>query len=221
MSKHFINWQQVDTVFLDMDGTLLDLHFDNFFWLQYLPQIYAQKRGIPLHQAKQTLKHNYAKVSGQLKWYCLEYWSEQLELDIYALKQEISHLIRLRPDAIQFLKFLHRHGKKRILLTNAHPLSLKIKLQKTQLEQHLEQIISSHQIGLAKEEHQFWHRLDSQFDYNPKRSLFIDDNIEVLRTSRTAGIKYQLAILLPDLLRPAHSIKEFPAIHHFSELRWI
>ena len=25
-----INWQQIDTVFLDMDGTLLDLHFDNY-----------------------------------------------------------------------------------------------------------------------------------------------------------------------------------------------
>ena len=30
-SKTIISWDQVDTVLVDMDGTLLDLAFDNFF----------------------------------------------------------------------------------------------------------------------------------------------------------------------------------------------
>ncbi|NLD01354.1 MAG: haloacid dehalogenase, partial [Gammaproteobacteria bacterium] len=44
-------WAHIDTVLLDMDGTLLDLHFDNFFWLKYLPQCYAEKNNLSLAQA--------------------------------------------------------------------------------------------------------------------------------------------------------------------------
>ncbi|MCP4043692.1 MAG: haloacid dehalogenase, partial [Gammaproteobacteria bacterium] len=32
-----INWNSIHTVLLDMDGTLLDLHFDNQFWLEHVP----------------------------------------------------------------------------------------------------------------------------------------------------------------------------------------
>ncbi|MEC8348362.1 MAG: haloacid dehalogenase, partial [Pseudomonadota bacterium] len=29
-----LDWQNIDTVLLDVDGTLLDLHYDNFVWDQ-------------------------------------------------------------------------------------------------------------------------------------------------------------------------------------------
>lgn len=36
---HFdIAWQEVDTVLLDMDGTLTDLAFDNYFWQTLVPE---------------------------------------------------------------------------------------------------------------------------------------------------------------------------------------
>ncbi|HNG60363.1 MAG TPA: haloacid dehalogenase, partial [Cellvibrionaceae bacterium] len=38
-----IPWQAIDTLLLDMDGTLLDLHYDNYFWLEYLPRAFAAK----------------------------------------------------------------------------------------------------------------------------------------------------------------------------------
>ena len=43
-----INWHDIDTVLLDLDGTLLDLHFDNYFWCQHLPLCYARRHGIAL-----------------------------------------------------------------------------------------------------------------------------------------------------------------------------
>ena len=45
-----IDWDSIDTVLLDMDGTLLDLHFDNYFWTEHLPDIYSRK-----HQLDETI----------------------------------------------------------------------------------------------------------------------------------------------------------------------
>jgi len=38
-----INWSEIDTILLDMDGTLLDLNFDLHFWMEYLPLVLANK----------------------------------------------------------------------------------------------------------------------------------------------------------------------------------
>ena len=40
-------WSGIDTILLDMDGTLLDLHYDNHFWQVYVPEKFAEKPGAP------------------------------------------------------------------------------------------------------------------------------------------------------------------------------
>ena len=39
-------WFEIDTVMFDMDGTLLDLHFDNFFWLKLVPEHFSKHHGV-------------------------------------------------------------------------------------------------------------------------------------------------------------------------------
>ena len=39
-----LNWDNIDTVLLDLDGTLLDLNFDLEFWLEYIPKVYSKKK---------------------------------------------------------------------------------------------------------------------------------------------------------------------------------
>ena len=116
-----------------MDGTLLDLHFDNQFWLHHVPMRYAQKEGISIEQATDLLRLEYQKVAGQIQWYCLDYWQKTLDLPIAELKQEIKHLIALRDDVPAFLIALKDAGKSVILVTNAHPDSLSLKLEQTTL----------------------------------------------------------------------------------------
>jgi len=97
-----MDWGKVTTVILDMDGTLFDLHFDNHFWHEHVPLRYSQKYKINLDCAKQQLQIRYKRRAGTLDWYCTDFWTEELKLDIASLKQEISHRIRIFPETKQF-----------------------------------------------------------------------------------------------------------------------
>jgi len=212
------DWQEIDTVLLDMDGTLLDLHFDNYFWLEYLPQQYALKKDIPVSEAKQQLTKHYQDIEGTMNWYCLDYWDKQLDMDIAFLKHHVSHLIQYHPHTEDFLDQLKSMGKNRILVANAHPKSLALKLEKTNLSDHLEQIISSHELGFAKEENQFWQQLQLQTQFNPEKTLLVEDNIRILHCAKHFGVKHLLAILQPDSQLEKRIVNDFPAIHHFGEI---
>ena len=213
-----LDWQHIDTVLLDMDGTLLDLHFDNYFWLEYVPARYAAKHDLSLEAAKAECLGRYEAKLGTLDWYCIDHWTEQLGLDIALLKAEVDHLIAVLPHVTEFLDLLGRAGKRRVLVTNAHQKSLALKMDKTQLHDRLDTLISSHEIGLAKENPGFWPALREREPFDPQRALFVDDSLSVLRAARDYGIANLLAIRYPDRQQPVREVSEFPAIIDFDAL---
>ena len=213
-----LNWTNIDTVLLDMDGTLLDLHFDNFFWLTHLPEYYAAKFPGKEQQARDALKRQLFEKQGSLDWYCTTFWSDELDLDIIALKKQIGHLISERPQSLSFLKALGSHNKKRVLVTNAHPDSVTIKFSATRIEPLLDQVISSHDYGYPKESPQFWNALQKHSPFNPEKTLFIDDSVAVLNAAKNYGIGHILCIDTPDSKKPSSPCVEFPSISHFEEL---
>jgi 5'-nucleotidase len=213
-----IPWKEIDCVLLDMDGTLLDLHFDNHFWLEYVPARYAEAKGIPLTQATEELLGRYKSVEGTLDWYCVDHWSRELGLDIVLLKEEVDHLISVHPHVLDFLDQLMCAGKERVLVTNAHQKTLALKMEKTRLAGFFNQVISSHQLGLPKEHPQFWNRLQNLHPFDPKRTLFVDDSPAVLESAQAYGMGWVLAILKPDSTQPLRENAEFPAIKDFSEI---
>lgn len=213
-----VNWQQIDTVFLDMDGTLLDLHFDNFFWLDHLPKSFAAKQGISQDEAMEQLTPHFENLKGTLNWYCLDYWSDLLDVDITALKLEVDHKVAFRPHVPDFLEAVKNSGKRSVIITNAHRDSLKIKLKKTHLDTLVDRIISSHDYQTPKEEQSFWEQLKIDEPFENERTLFIDDSLSVLASAAKFGIKHLLSIYQPDSQQPKREIDDFNAIHHFDEI---
>ncbi len=212
-----IDWHQIDTVLLDMDGTLLDLHYDNYFWLHHLPERYATMHGVSIESAKRKLEAHIKAHEGTLKWYCLDFWSEALDVDIRTLKEEVQHKIRVRPYVEEFLQYLRNAGKKLVLITNAHPQSLDLKLEITQIDQYLDMVLSSHQFQQPKEAQEFWRSLQAHEHFDPSRTLFIDDTVRILRSAEQFGIKHLLCIHQPDSQQERY-ITDYPAIHHFDEI---
>jgi len=213
-----VNWKLVDTVLLDMDGTLLDLNFDNHFWKDYVPQKYADRHGLSLADAKLQLIPRFKSLEGRIEWYCLDYWSKELELDIMGLKAEIAGLITVLPHAVDFLEKIRTTRQKVYLVTNAHRGSLDLKMSKTCLDVFFDGIISSHDYGLPKENTIFWERLNKNQAFDKNRTLLVDDNLTVLAAAQHYGIAHLLSVSKPDSGLPKRDIAHFPAIEDFREL---
>ncbi|WP_038150363.1 GMP/IMP nucleotidase [Thiomicrorhabdus chilensis] len=187
-----LDWSKIDTVLLDMDGTLLDLHFDWHFWMEYLPQAYAEKNALTLKQASEIIHSKIQDQQGTLNWYCLDYWSDTLQLPIAELKRELKHLIQAHPDVIDFLAKLKQMGKHVIMVTNAHRDSLAIKLEMTEIGQYFDHLISAHDFGTPKEDIRIWSEIQTVQPYDPKHTLLIDDNLHALDTAQQYGIEFLL-----------------------------
>lgn len=213
-----IDWQQIDQVFLDMDGTLLDLYFDNHFWLEFVPQKYAQLHQMALEDAREYCHGEYKAVEGTMAWYCVDHWSDRLGLDIAGLKREISHLISVHPHVPEFLDQLRETGRKVVLVTNAHRRSLVLKMEKTALAGHFDQIVCAHDFGNPKEEQAFWSKLQESLSFDVKRTLFVDDSEAVLRSARRFGFRWLLGVQNPDTRGPEKQFSDFDAISDFSRL---
>lgn len=213
-----LNWQTIDTVLLDMDGTLLDLNFDNQFWNKYLPKCYAQQYGLSFEAAQATLFPRFQEKLGTLEWYCVDYWSNEFDMDIALLKEEIAHLIAIHPYVSEFLLALRHHQKRVVLVTNAHHKSLSLKMQRTQLADHFDHIVCAHDLGLPKESIAFWDKLQQIEPFKPVSSLLIDDNLSVLRSAASYGIAHLLGIYQPDTQGPPKEVDEFRAIRSFREI---
>ncbi|HCS07199.1 MULTISPECIES: GMP/IMP nucleotidase [Pseudomonas] len=211
-------WRDIDTVLLDMDGTLLDLHYDNHFWLEHLPQRYAELHGISRAMAELELMPLFERNAGQLKWYCLDFWSAELKIPVRELKLETADLIALRPDADTFLAAIKNAGKRVILITNAHRDSLSLKLERIELAPYFERLISSHDYGFPKESPQFWDALHADIGFDPARSLFIDDTLPILRSARDFGVRHLLAVKQPDSKKGPKDTEEFAALGDYRDL---
>ncbi len=212
------DWSLIRSVFLDMDGTLLDLHFDNHFWLSHVPQRYAEQRGLSQDEAKIELAPRYDRVAGTMNWYCVDYWSRELQLDIARLKEEVSHLIAVHPHVVDFLVALRAAGKRIVLVTNAHQKSLALKMERTSLHGHFDAVICAHDIGVPKEHPGFWQRLQAAEPFEADKTLLVDDSLPVLRSARNYGIGYLLAVHRPDTRLPDKDVGEFAAIRDFRDI---
>lgn len=213
-----IPWSTIHTVLLDLDGTLLDLRFDNYFWTEYLPECFAEQKDMPLGDAREHLKELIDSARGSLNWYCTDYWSEILELDVIALKEKVRERISPRPGAEDFLSCMQASPRETLLVTNAHPDTLRVKLQRITWHPYFDRIVSSHDLGHPKESLEFWVRFAALHPFDLQNTLFIDDNEEVLDAAAAFGIRHLLTVDRPDSGQPAQRSSNYRGFDHFKEI---
>jgi len=213
-----IDWSHVDTVLLDMDGTLLDLHYDNYFWLQHLPQKYAELNHISEQDALAVMYPLLEDHKGTLNWYCVDFWSDTLQINIMQHKAEITHKIAYRPGAQDFLTYCQQHSSNVRLITNGHRKVLDLKIQKTNIDQYFDDMVCSHELHAPKEQQGFWYNLQKQKAFDPEKTLFIDDSEAVLDSAHRYGIKHIFSIEQPDSNKQREVPSKYSMLRNFEQL---
>ncbi len=212
-----IDLTQTQTLLLDMDGTLLDLYFDTHFWMEHLPKHYAKKHNISEEKSITVVHKILNNMQGTLQWYCIDYWSEVFDMSIAELKQEVSHLIQVHPFVIDFLKKAQAQNKRIFLITNAHPKVIEMKMKLTNLEVYFDKIISSHNLGIAKEHDGFWQAVEKKITFDKQNTYFFDDSLTVLTQAKNYGLQ-SIAISKPSSQLEKKEVKGFINIKNFSEV---
>lgn len=213
-----VDWNAIDHVLVDMDGTVLDLAYDNHFWRELVPRHYGALHGLAPEQAWERLQPHFRELQGRLQWYCLEHWSALTGLDLAALTLQSRGRMAPLPGAEAFLLAVRASRRGLWLVTNAHRHSWQPKLAHTGYGVHFDQVFSSHDFGAPKEDPRFWPELRRRHRFDPRRAVFIDDSLPVLRAARDYGFAQVIAIRHPDSSQPKREIGEFPAVDRLADL---
>lgn len=212
------DWPAIDTVCLDLDGTLLDQAYDNHIWRDLVPQRFAVAQGLDLHAAYAEIARRFEERSGTLDWYCIEYWSRTLGVDIGALHREVRSHVAWLPGARDFLERMRVAGKRLLLLTNSHPIALTVKHEQTGVLDWLDSAVSSHEFGAPKEDPRFWSAAIARFGFDPARTLFADDNSRMLEAARAAGVRWVYGIRHWDTRGSRREHADHPAVDAVADL---
>jgi putative hydrolase of the HAD superfamily len=210
--------ESCDTLMLDMDGTVLDLAFDNYVWKELIPLEFARLHGMPPQHAREELFRHYRSMQGKLDWYCLDHWSERLGLDILSIHRGVNNRICFLPRARHFLDAVAKKNMRLLLVTNSHPDTLALKTEMTGVADFFDEIYSAHQIGHAKEEQSFWHALKQADGFDPMRTLFVDDTVSVLRSAETYGVGMLVHVTRPDSTQPPRDNAAFAGVVSVADL---
>ena len=203
---------------LDMDGTILDLAYDNYMWLTHVPERWAEQNGMSFDEARKYLLGKFGAAQGDLRWYCLDHWSEHLGLDVAQLHRDNHHLIGYLPGARKFLEQVREANIQVLLVTNSHQATLDLKDEVTGLTEYFDGIYTSHAFGFAKEQQEFWVALKEASDFDPATTMFVDDNSAVLASAATYGIRHPVAITRPDTTQPPRDVSDYAAVEGVGDL---
>ncbi|MCC5886879.1 MAG: GMP/IMP nucleotidase [Gammaproteobacteria bacterium] len=214
-----LDWTRIETVLLDMDGTLLDLRFDSEFWLNHLPARFADHHGLDDETAQTRLQVLFDQSRRSLQFYCLDWWSERTGLDIVGLKQDLIHLIQYRPSAREFLAAVRGSGRHTVIVTNAHRAGLDLKHRHTGIIDLVDAVESAHDHRLPKEDAGFWSTVQGRLGFDPATTLLVDDNMDALAAAERYGIGHLLAVAQPDSGAARLEGLPYPALEDFALLQ--
>ena len=218
ITHHAVDWSGIDDVLLDMDGTLLDRHFDNFFFEEELPRRYAKMKGLSFDASREELMAMYRSVEGELAWTDLHYWSNRVGIDVVAMHRELEHLIGYLPGAEEFLTAVRRKGKRLVVLTNAHRAGVAVKTAKTGLDRYVDRIVDAFEVGYLKMRTDYWPACRMLVGFDPGRSLYVDDDEACLVAASEYGIATIIHSAKSSSQLPAARSANFRSVEHLPAL---
>lgn len=187
--------KKVRFISFDLDGTLVDYSFANAVWLEGIPRLYAEDKGVSLDVAKVKVKKEYDRVGmTRLEWYDIYYWLREFRLESRnwtTLLREYKHTIRAYPETREVMQTLGEEDYTLMVVSNAAREFLDIELQETHLTSYFTHVFSAtsdfHQV---KKSEILYQKILSQLDAQPSEVTHVGDDWHFdYVTPRKAGIR--------------------------------
>ncbi|KGQ70363.1 HAD family hydrolase [Chelonobacter oris] len=213
-----LDWDTIDTVLFDLDGTLIDLRLDACFWKEIVPQAYAEKNAVSPTQSRQKLKRLYHEVEHSMQWYDIDHWADTLNLPIRDMQRAHAVNTQVRSGVYSLLTTLKSMDKRLMILTDSHPFSLQVKMENCDLAPHFDHLISSHEFQQPKMNSTLWTALYRDYQIDPNRTLLLDDIEAVLDQAKQNRLAYTIGIENPDSRLPPKSFQRHHSIDDFHRL---
>jgi len=112
---------KVRFVSLDLDGTIVNRDYVDYFWLELVPTLYAERHGLSLEEAKKEVQRQYDEIGPKdLRWYNPQYWFQRFGLDSGMLSwalEEAGRFVKPYRDALEFVEAAQ--GKAQLVLSTS------------------------------------------------------------------------------------------------------
>lgn len=135
----------IKVISFDFDGTIAKHTFADAFWLEGVPQLYAQHHQVDITTAKQLLFEEYDKIGdNRIEWYDPGYWFDRfnLQTDWKKMLTDLQKNVEIYPEAPSVLKRLSTHYAL-IISSNAKKEFITVQLEQSKLHDYFTEIFSS------------------------------------------------------------------------------
>ena len=174
-------FKSIKLISFDLDGTLIDKKsFDDIFWLEEVPKIYAKKHKIKIQEAKKIVIGKFMEnPKFGVNWYRPRYWFKyfKLEQDHETILNDLKGNLLVYEDVVPLLKELKSKGFKLIVITHSTRDMIKIKLEVENLLDYFDEIHSTtDDYEMIKKDEKIFNLILKKHQIKAKEMLHIGDH---------------------------------------------
>ena len=171
----------MDVISFDLDGTLVTDKFSQIIWHKGIPELYAEKYGCGLDEARKFIFQEYEKVGDKaIEWYDIRYWLKFFGLsdNWEKLFEKFKDCIKLYPEVHEVLATL-KQSYKLIITSNAAREFLDIEIMESNISTYFTHIFSAtSDFKEVKKTKQFYLKICNQLNVNHSQMIHIGDHFE-------------------------------------------
>lgn len=173
----------------DVDGTLVDLEYNDLVWFKEIPELVAKKKKINFEESLKLVKEEYSRLGEHnLNWYDIKYWISYFDLEVSYKKilEKYESQIKIFPDVIPTLEELKKDFT--LIVTTAMPREFLIPKMK-KLEQYFKNSFSALSDFKELKNSEIYFKICKILNVYPEQIMHIGDHWEFdYLAARKAGL---------------------------------